>query len=276
MPDPALGRPGTRRAARRAGDHRRAPLDRHRRAGLARLRRRPASPRARAHGAAAATCRGGHGRRSGAAGDLQQPLHVHRRADGRDAGEDRLDDQHQGAARLLLRAVRCHRRTGRQCAAHAGAPRFDVHVRAYGDRPQPGHGAGRHVRAQRSLPRRHTPARRDGGGPGPRSRPCGAAVLRRGARSSRRHRRQVAGLDAGRLAHRGRGRGADRQLPAGPRRDLRRGGADGGCWVLVRIRRATRTRTWQTSRPRWPPAAAGCARSVAWWRTSGSMSCGPT
>ena len=44
--------------------------------------------------------------RSGDAGDLQQSLHVDRRADGRDAAEHRLFRQHQGAARLLLRGVR--------------------------------------------------------------------------------------------------------------------------------------------------------------------------
>ena len=44
--------------------------------------------------------------RSGDARDLQQPLHVDRRADGRDAAEHRLFGQHQGAARLLLRGVR--------------------------------------------------------------------------------------------------------------------------------------------------------------------------
>ena len=41
---------------------------------------------------------------------LQQPLHVDRRADGRDAAEHRLFRQHQGAPRLFLRRVRSRRR----------------------------------------------------------------------------------------------------------------------------------------------------------------------
>ena len=47
-----------------------------------------------------------HRGRPGAAGDLQQPVHVDRRADGRAAGVHRTVGEHQGTARLLLRAVR--------------------------------------------------------------------------------------------------------------------------------------------------------------------------
>ena len=47
--------------------------------------------------------------RPDAARDLQQPVHDHRRADGRGAAEHRLLGQHQGAAGLLLRA--CSRPT---------------------------------------------------------------------------------------------------------------------------------------------------------------------
>ena len=56
------------------------------------------APRARA--------RDRHDGRSGAARGVQQPVHVDRRADGRDARQHRVLGQHQGAARLLLRAVR--------------------------------------------------------------------------------------------------------------------------------------------------------------------------
>ena len=42
-------------------------------------------------------------RRSGDARGVQQPVHEHRRADGRAAAEHRLLGQHQGAARLLVR-----------------------------------------------------------------------------------------------------------------------------------------------------------------------------
>ena len=64
-----------------------------------------------------------HRRRSGDAGDLQQPVHVDRRADGRDAAEHRLFGQHQGAARFLLRGVR--RATARLVA---NAPHMPVHL----------------------------------------------------------------------------------------------------------------------------------------------------
>ena len=50
-----------------------------------------------------------HRGRPGDARGVQQPLHVDRRADGRDAAEHRLFGQHQGAARLLLRGLRRRR-----------------------------------------------------------------------------------------------------------------------------------------------------------------------
>ncbi len=55
-----------------------------------------------------AGCR--HHGRPCAAGSLRQPVHGHRRGDGRDAAEHRLLGEHQGAARLLLRDLRCGRR----------------------------------------------------------------------------------------------------------------------------------------------------------------------
>jgi 5-oxoprolinase (ATP-hydrolysing) len=72
--------------------------------------------------ARAVTYAAGHHRRPGAAGGVQQPVHEHRRADGPAAAEHRLLGQHQGAAGLQLRAVRCRRPPDRQRAAHAGAP----------------------------------------------------------------------------------------------------------------------------------------------------------
>jgi hypothetical protein len=66
-----------------------------------------------------------HRRRPGHAGGVQQPLHVDRRADGRDAAEHRLFGQHQGTAGFLLRRVRCRTAPGRQRAAHAGASGLD-------------------------------------------------------------------------------------------------------------------------------------------------------
>ena len=54
----------------------------------------------------AARARDRHDGRPGPARGLQQPVHGDRRADGRDARQHRVLGQHQGAARLLLRAVR--------------------------------------------------------------------------------------------------------------------------------------------------------------------------
>jgi 5-oxoprolinase (ATP-hydrolysing) len=64
----------------------------------------------------------------GDARDLQQSLHVDRRADGRDAPEHGLLGEHQGAARFLLRGVRRGRQPRRQCPAHAGASRLDGQI----------------------------------------------------------------------------------------------------------------------------------------------------
>ena len=52
------------------------------------------------------------------------------------AAEHRLLGQHQGAARLLLRAVRRRRQPDRQRAAHAGAPGLDGRVDQDRDRAQ--------------------------------------------------------------------------------------------------------------------------------------------
>ena len=112
---------------------------------------------------AAGAARRRHPGRSGAARGVQQPVHEHRRADGAAAAEHRLLGQHQGAARLLVRAVRRRRQPDRQRAAHAGAPRLDERVDQDRDRAERRpHAARRRLRAQRSVPRRHAPARRDG------------------------------------------------------------------------------------------------------------------
>ena len=109
-----------------------------------------------------------HRRRSGDAGDLQQPVHVDRRADGLDARKNQLFGEHQGAARLLLRPVRPTGPPDRQRAAHAGASGVDGRIG--GDRHpcqsrchRPiHHHARRCVRAERALQWRHASARRHG------------------------------------------------------------------------------------------------------------------
>ena len=70
-------------------------------------------------------------RRSGAARDLQQPVHGHRRADGRDARQHGELREHQGAPRFLLRAVR--RATGQLIA---NAPHMPVHLGSMGESVQ--------------------------------------------------------------------------------------------------------------------------------------------
>ncbi len=93
-------------APRRAGARHRSQPDDRRGTWLARLGHAQEPCRAAA-GRASPQARGHRLQgRSGDARNLQQPLHVDRRADGRDAPEHRLFGQHQGAARLLLRGVR--------------------------------------------------------------------------------------------------------------------------------------------------------------------------
>ncbi len=107
----------------------------------------------------------------------------------------------------------------------ANAPHMPVHLGSMsesdqdGDRAQPADARGRRLRAERSVPRRHAPARRDRGDAGvPESDRRQAELLRGLARPPRRHRRLDAGLDAAVLEDHRRRRRAVRQLPAGARR----------------------------------------------------------
>ena len=140
-------RPGDRPGA----DHRAAPD--HRRRGRLARRDHAQEPRRAATREGGAAPRGSRRRgRSGDAGDFQQPVHVDRRTDGRDAAEHRLFRQHQGAARFLLRGVRPPRQPGRQCAAHAGASRLDGSLGGDDHSPQRGQGARRRrFRAERAV-----------------------------------------------------------------------------------------------------------------------------
>jgi 5-oxoprolinase (ATP-hydrolysing) len=133
----------------------RAEPDRGDRGGLARVAHRQGPSGARPRGGAAEAHRHRHRGRSGDAGDLQQSLHVHRRADGRDAPEHGLFREHQGAARFLLRGVRLDRRARRQRAAHAGAPGLHGPLGGEHHPQQPGDPPRRRVRDQRALQRRH-------------------------------------------------------------------------------------------------------------------------
>jgi 5-oxoprolinase (ATP-hydrolysing) len=132
--------------------------------------------------------------------DLQRALHVHRRADGNDPGENGLLREHQGAPRFLLRPLRRRRQSDCQRAAHAGAPGFNGRKRARRARPpRQVDGHRRRVCGQRALCGRHTPARhhrRHARVPGRRHAPV---ILHGRARPPRRRGRDLAGLDAAQL-----------------------------------------------------------------------------
>ena len=114
------------------GDHRRGERHHGGRARLARERHARSTTwcSSASQPRADARARSAPQRRPGDARDLQQPVHVDRRADGPAPAEHRLLGEHQGAARLLVRAVRRRRQPDRQRAAHAGAPRLDERDRS--------------------------------------------------------------------------------------------------------------------------------------------------
>ena len=132
------GRAAARARRRRPGRHHRGTGHHRGRAGLAGRGDRPRRPAAVSRDGAARPGRGRHRRRPGDAGDLQQPVHVGGRTDGRAPAVHRALGQHQGAARLLLRGLRRRRRPDRQRPAHAGAPRLHGRVHQDGDQAQPG------------------------------------------------------------------------------------------------------------------------------------------
>ena len=247
------------------------------RAGLA-----GAGHRARPCGADAGSSRGRSargGRHAGRPGDargVQQPLHVDRRADGGGAGEHRRQRHDQGAAGFLLRGVRRRGRPDRQRAAHAGASRLDGGEREGDHRAEPRHGAGGRLRAERALQRRHAPARHHRGAAGLGRGGRAGAVLHRGARTPYRRRRADAGVDAaGQPDDPRRGR-LYRQLEAGGRRPVPRGGDAGAARCGDCIRRGRRRSTSPTCGRRWRPARRARRSCAGWWRSSGSTWSRPT
>ena len=154
-------RPGD--ADRRPGRDPRTECDDGDRARLAGDAHAAGSPRAGARGRRRARARARDVGGSRAARGLQQPVHGDRRADGGHARQHRLFGEHQGAARFLLRDLRRRRQPDRQRAAHAGAPGLDGREREDDHRAARRHdAAGRRVRAECPLQRRHAPAGRDG------------------------------------------------------------------------------------------------------------------
>ena len=211
---------------RRPGHHRGDERDHRRRAGLAGARDRARPP---------ACCSASRRARSACAiGTSVDPVMLEvfnnlfmniAEQMGAAAAEHRLLGQHQGAARLLVRAVRRRRQPDRQRAAHAGAPGLDGRVDQDRDAratPAACSRATSTCSTTRTTAARTCPT-------SPWSRRCsidGGArhpVLRRLARPPRRRRRRHARLDAAVLdAHRGGGR-ADRQRQAGRARAPARG-----------------------------------------------------
>ena len=104
-PAPA-GQPEARPGGRGPGHPGRGTGYHRGRTGLAGRRHRAGRPAAGTRHGPAGPRRGRPRSRPGAAGDLQQPVHVRRRADGRAAAGHRALGQHQRAARLLLRGLR--------------------------------------------------------------------------------------------------------------------------------------------------------------------------
>ena len=271
--------PSPRRRHRGARGDPRGQRDDRRRARLARDVHGAGRPRARADRSGAARARDRHDRRPDPARGLQQPLHGDRRADGRDARQHRLFGQHQGAARFLLRALRRRRQSGRERAAHAGASGLDGREREDDHRAARRHDeAGRRLRAERSVQRRHASPGRDGDragvprcGPRPRAR-----ILRRLAGPPRGHRRHHAGVDAARFDARRRGGRAARQRATGRRGPVPRGRDARHPRRRAGTRRATSTRISPTSARRSPRARKARRSSRRWSRTSGCRSCAPT
>ena len=156
----------------------------------------------------------------------------------------RVLGEHQGAPRLLDRALRRARAHGDAGRAHPGAPRRD----ARGGRGGHGarSGAGRAVDPQRPVRRRHAPAR-------PHDRHADGARLRRHARAPRRRRRLRAGKPSAWVAD---ARGGGRRHPADA---PRRGDA-----------RASRRADAEPGRA--PRRPAGAARGASPRRDAGSRS----
>ena len=217
-------------------------------------------------GAATARARAGRGggaRRSGAPRGHGQPLHVHRRADGRRAPQHRRLDQHQGAPRLLVRGVRRGRRAGRERAAHPGAPRRDGRDGARGARGDPRPARGRRDRHQRPGAGRLAPARRDGGEPGLRGRARCASSWRAAATTP------TSAASRPARCRRTRARSRRRAWCSAPSRSCATGASTRrACARRSRARagrRATPTTTSPTSRRWWPRTARARGCSTSWW-----------
>ena len=158
--------------------------------------------------------------------------------------------------RLLVRPLRSRRESGGQRSSRARSPGLDGGVDQDGHpRERRSDEAGRLLRHQRSVQRRHPPAGRHGDQSRVRRGGRGDSVLRRFPGPPRRHRRSHPGLGASRQRLDPRGGRADRQLPDG--RERRAAGGEtrellaSGQYPCRNIRR-----TWQISRPRSRPTTS--------------------
>ena len=191
---------------------------------------------------------------AGGARDLEPSAGAGRRGDGRGAGARRVLAEHQGAARLLVRALR---RDGRLVAQAAHIP---VHL---GSMPLSVRGGARAAARSPTARRRSSTIRYAGGthlpditlvAAGVRRRRR-AARLRRQPRASRRRRRHARRVDAGRRAR-------------ARRRAARGGGAAGGDVAALRDGAERRSR-----RARSPSTTKGCASRRRGSTTRSSTSC---
>ena len=196
-----------------------------------------------------------------------------RRADGRAASGHRQLGEHQGAAGLLLRALRPRRPPDRQCAAHARPPGVDGRVDQGGHRREPGsirpgdayvlnnpYRGGTHLPDITVVTPVFDPARTSCS-----TSPPGATTPRSAASHT--------GLDAG-VQHHGRRGGVliDNHLLTRERPDAGRGDA-GPARRVGAPRAVARRTTWRTCAGCWPPTRRAWPSSAAWSRSSGSTWC---
>ena len=193
-----------------------------------------------------------HRTRSDAARGVQRVVHARRGADGCRAATHGEFGQHQGAARLFVRDLRCRGEPRGQCATHAGAPGVDGRERGR---------RARHVRrrvapwgclpGELAVRRRHPPARHDGRLTGLRRGRRPHRILYGLACASRRRGRDLARLHAAGQPHHRRRRRAGGADAHHARRSARR------CTAAPAVLRQPLARTEFPAEPRGSAGAAG-------------------
>ncbi len=206
-------------------------------------------------------------REPGRAADPRVALDVDRRRDGHGVAQSRVQPQHQGAGRLLGRALHRLRRAAGPGRAHPRAPGLDARVGRGGDRHRSPGADG----AQRPVRGRYPPQRHHHGGAGRDRRPA------RGVGGQpcppRRRRWQRARFDAPRRA-----RPSTRRDCACHRRC-----STTRCWRASSLRRARPPNAAGISTRNSAPTSSGSPASQSWRRstawprssTTASVGCAP-